>query len=109
MGSWAGGAVAIFCDPVGSADYDRAMGEYGAECPACGGSGGGPFGRPGSAWDVESYVCPRCEGLGIVRDHVASARPLAKAADQATDSVRRGPGLSETQPTAGQTKLRSSA
>jgi predicted RNA-binding Zn-ribbon protein involved in translation (DUF1610 family) len=46
------------------------------ECPACGGAGGGPHGRAGSAWDDESYVCPRCEGQGVVREIVA--RPLAK-------------------------------
>src|SRR5580704_3573119 len=27
------------------------------ECPSCGGGGGGPFGRRGSAWDVETYTC----------------------------------------------------
>jgi hypothetical protein len=37
-----------------------------SECPSCGGSGGGPFGRPGSAWDTEDYVCPRCKGMGWV-------------------------------------------
>jgi hypothetical protein len=36
------------------------------ECPSCGGSGGGPFGRAGSAWDTDDYVCPRCEGLGHI-------------------------------------------
>ena len=35
-------------------------------CPACGGAGGGPFGRAGSAWDAEDYVCPRCEGVGAI-------------------------------------------
>jgi hypothetical protein len=35
-------------------------------CPACGGAGGGPFGRGGGAWDVDDYVCPRCEGMGLV-------------------------------------------
>ena len=35
-------------------------------CPACGGAGGGPFGRAGSAWDDEEFVCPRCEGAGTV-------------------------------------------
>jgi hypothetical protein len=48
------------------------------ECPACGGGGGGPFGRAGSAWDVETYECLRCEGLGVVADGVVLARPLAK-------------------------------
>jgi ribosomal protein S27AE len=37
------------------------------ECPACGGAGGGPFGRANSAWDIESYECPRCEGWGYLR------------------------------------------
>jgi DnaJ-class molecular chaperone len=35
-------------------------------CPACGGAGGGPVGRAGSAWDDEAYVCPRCKGTGVV-------------------------------------------
>jgi hypothetical protein len=35
-------------------------------CPSCGGAGGGPFGRAGSAWDDESYVCPRCKGVGAI-------------------------------------------
>jgi hypothetical protein len=35
-------------------------------CPSCGGAGGGPFGRAGSAWDDDEYVCPRCEGAGII-------------------------------------------
>lgn len=52
-------------------------------CPACGGAGGGPFGRAGSAWDDEAYVCPRCESVGMVlMDDVMaeSQRPgLAKA------------------------------
>jgi hypothetical protein len=33
-------------------------------CPACGGAGGGPFGRAGGAWDDEEYVCPKCAGRG---------------------------------------------
>jgi hypothetical protein len=37
------------------------------ECPACGGAGGGPFGRANSGWDVETYECPRCEGWGYLR------------------------------------------
>ena len=52
-------------------------------CPACGGAGGGPFGRAGSAWDDEQYVCPRCESVGMVLMDVPveSARPgLAKVA-----------------------------
>ncbi len=35
-------------------------------CPACGGAGGGPIGRAGSAWDDEDYVCPRCKGAGVI-------------------------------------------
>jgi len=35
-------------------------------CPSCGGAGGGPFGRAGSAWDDEEYVCPRCKGVGAI-------------------------------------------
>ena len=35
-------------------------------CPSCGGAGGGPFGPAGSAWDDDEYVCPRCEGLGVI-------------------------------------------
>jgi hypothetical protein len=44
-------------------------------CPACGGAGGGPFGPAGSAWDSEDYVCPKCEGLGVVL--VASEAAIA--------------------------------
>ena len=36
------------------------------DCPACGGAGGGPFGRAGSAWDDDEYVCPRCKGSGAI-------------------------------------------
>jgi hypothetical protein len=35
-------------------------------CPSCGGAGGGPFGRAGSAWDDDGYVCPRCKGAGAI-------------------------------------------
>lgn len=52
-------------------------------CPACGGAGGGPFGRAGSAWDDEAYVCPRCKGLGVLtgEEAVPSVRPgIVKAA-----------------------------
>jgi hypothetical protein len=51
-------------------------------CPACGGAGGGPLGRAGSAWDDESYVCPRCEGEGVVRLSPDVPRPgIVKAVD----------------------------
>lgn len=56
-------------------------------CPACGGSGGGPFGRPGSAWDVEDYVCPRCQGLGMLQLAGASTSEAARVA---------GPGIAKT-------------
>jgi hypothetical protein len=62
------------------------------ECPACGGAGGGPFGRRGSAWDTEDYVCPRCRGTGVLAaDAPLSVRPgLVKAEPQvATPSERR--------------------
>jgi hypothetical protein len=53
-------------------------------CPACGGAGGGPFGRAGSSWDDEAYVCPRCKGLGIIlteEEAAAVSRPgIAKTA-----------------------------
>ena len=45
-------------------------------CPACGGAGGGPFGRAGSAWDDEGYVCVRCEGVGLVSE--IEAAPVAR-------------------------------
>lgn len=35
-------------------------------CPSCGGAGGGPFGRAGSVWDDDAYVCPRCKGAGAL-------------------------------------------
>jgi len=47
-------------------------------CPSCGGAGGGPFGRAGSAWDDEEYVCPRCKGKGWLAPSemvTASQRP----------------------------------
>ncbi len=55
-------------------------------CPACGGSGGGPFGPRGSAWDVESYECPRCRATGVVSVTGAEpgrvSRPLVKGLDR---------------------------
>lgn len=65
------------------------------ECPACGGSGGGPFGRAGSAWDVETYVCPRCEGLGVVDSGAAPARPLAKGRTEPTEHTHGRPGIAD--------------
>ncbi|MBX3233034.1 MAG: hypothetical protein KIT84_12760 [Labilithrix sp.] len=57
-------------------------------CPSCGGAGGGPFGRAGSAWDDEEYVCPRCEGQGMIE--VGVERPgIVKAATSATAEAER--------------------
>ena len=57
-------------------------------CPACGGAGGGPFGRAGSTWDDEAYVCPRCKGAGAIAlddAMVQSQRPgLVKAVPKPT-------------------------
>jgi hypothetical protein len=65
------------------------------ECPACGGGGGGPFGPAGSAWDDEGYVCPRCEGLGVVADGtVLAVRPLAKASAEPALRPSR-PGIAQ--------------
>jgi hypothetical protein len=44
-------------------------------CPSCGGAGGGPFGRVGSAWDDEAYVCPRCKGAGALALDDLTAQP----------------------------------
>jgi Zn-finger nucleic acid-binding protein len=63
--------------------------EKGVECPSCGGGGGGPFGRRGSAWDVETYTCPRCQGTGVVLDRIAVGRALAKAASPPADGATR--------------------
>jgi hypothetical protein len=63
-------------------------------CPACGGAGGGPFGPAGSAWDDESYVCPRCKGTGVIAwDDVAVRPGLAKAQGQpAIDEAKKKTG-----------------
>jgi hypothetical protein len=59
-------------------------------CPACGGAGGGPLGRAGTAWDDESYVCPRCEGEGVVRASPEVPRPgIVKAAEAAPHIEKR--------------------
>jgi hypothetical protein len=74
-----------------------------SECPACGGSGGGPFGPPGSAWDVEGYVCPRCKGTGLVLVRPTEAgpalRPLAKASNRPPPALKK-PGPARTRPAA---------
>ncbi len=60
-------------------------------CKACGGSGGGPFGRAGSAWDDDAYVCPRCEGAGIAVEAAPARGPGIVKAEPAepADEVRR--------------------
>lgn len=60
-------------------------------CPACGGAGGGPFGRANSGWDVETYECPRCEGWGYIREVAVATAEEAQAA-----SVR--PGIAKATP-----------
>ena len=60
------------------------------ECPACGGSGGGPFGPPNSGWDIETYECPRCEGWGYLRHPVTAEEDLPRVAR---------PGIVRTEPT----------
>ena len=58
-----------------------------ATCPACGGSGGGPLGRAGGAWDDEDYVCPRCDGEGYVSHPLPASRPgIAKGVAKAEAS-----------------------
>jgi hypothetical protein len=63
-------------------------------CPACGGAGGGPFGRAGSAWDDEDFVCPRCKGAGVIAlDDVAIRPGLVKAQVQAAiDEAKKKTG-----------------
>jgi hypothetical protein len=58
-------------------------------CPACGGAGGGPFGRANSGWDIESYECVRCEGWGYLRE--------AADVDEAPPAIAR-PGIAKTSP-----------
>lgn len=53
------------------------------KCTSCGGSGGGPFGPPGSAWDREEWRCPRCSGTGKV---------------EATRADAEGPGVAKPEP-----------
>ena len=57
-------------------------------CPACGGAGGGPFGRAGTSWDIETYECFRCQGAGVVSVAEEEARAIAKPGIAKTQSVR---------------------
>ena len=65
-------------------------------CPACGGAGGGPFGRAGSAWDDDEYVCPRCKGEGVIArgdEMVQSQRPgIVKAVPDAAAAAAEKDG-----------------
>ena len=65
-------------------------------CPSCGGAGGGPFGRPGSAWDVEHWTCPRCKGTGLLLAPESSASSegpgVAKGATPALSTPKRAAG-----------------
>ncbi len=68
-------------------------------CPACGGAGGGPFGPPGSAWDVETYECPRCHGMGMVgAGDLAHVRPLAKGTGKGPTGLLEKRGIVSTRP-----------
>lgn len=70
-------------------------------CPSCGGAGGGPFGRAGSAWDDDEYVCPRCEGVGAImmddvmtspqsqRPGIVKATPDVASPDQQSQQKKR--------------------
>ncbi len=75
------------------AQYEFAMSSLHSEtvgCPACGGAGGGPFGRAGGLWDDERFVCLRCGGAGVISagDGLHAVRPgLAKAGADNTDDV----------------------
>ena len=72
----------------------ESLGEEKITCPSCGGAGGGPFGRAGSAWDDDDYVCPRCKGLGVMAlDDVAVRPGIAKAQVQAAvDGAKKKTG-----------------
>jgi hypothetical protein len=81
--------------------YDRSiMSDEAIACPACGGSGGGPFGPAGSAWDVETYVCPQCEGEGVLASARPEARPLARATWRRAEEAVAKPGPASTRPVA---------
>ena len=71
-------------------------------CPACGGAGGGPIGRAGAGWDIESYECVRCGGEGWVTaaseaEHAARIAAAAAAAAAAKSTTPK-PGLVKAAP-----------
>ena len=75
-------------------------------CPACGGAGGGPIGRAGSGWDIESYECLRCDGNGWVSARDEEARETLAATLPRTGIAK---GIVKTQtPRAEPTKRRAS-
>ena len=69
-------------------------------CAACGGAGGGPFGRANSGWDIETYECPRCFGTGyaLTADETERARAMQAAAQVAQVVTAAKPGVAKTQP-----------
>jgi len=70
-------------------------------CPACGGAGGGPFGRAGSAWDDEEYVCARCQGAGFLElDDIVRVTPPSRA----PGLVKAAPDIAPAQPDKGKRK-----
>lgn len=61
-------------------------------CPSCGGAGGGPFGRAGGAWDDEDYVCPRCEGVGMLVLEVERPGIVKASTSTAAETERKKTG-----------------
>jgi hypothetical protein len=69
------------------------MSDERASCLACGGAGGGPFGRAGSAWDTEDYVCPRCRGTGAERLDVTVSASASASPALARPGVAKVPNV----------------
>jgi hypothetical protein len=69
-------------------------------CPSCGGAGGGPFGRAGSAWDRDDYACPRCAGTGVLGLPAIALEDLDLAPELAPEEVSpvSRPGVAKTTP-----------
>jgi len=79
-------------------------------CPSCGGAGGGPFGRVGSAWDDEDYVCPRCKGVGaIALDDVMTVMPPVTAPVVRPGIVKATPDVVTTPAEIAERKRKASA